>query len=72
MTKEEIEYLDASLAKSSALYKSRPAKKRMTHFEDISSPHLGPTLSLHGRQKTTGFNSFQILSAQQEKRNRAA
>ena len=49
MTKEEIEYLDASLAKSSALYKSRPAKKRMTHFEDISSPHLGPTLSLHGR-----------------------
>ena len=62
MTQAEIEEFNAALQLSS-IAKSRPTKQRHQHFNDFrfATTKAGPNMSLHRRNKGTGFNSFQLL-----------
>ena len=70
MTKYEIELLDAALSNTHAVSRSRPTKQRKTHFAETAGAFKGPNLSIHYRNKSTGLNTFQMMSSATTK-NRA-
>ena len=61
MTQAEIELLNAVLTKSNTVSRSRPRKQRPTHFNNAKGEN---TTHHQYRNKTTGLNTFQILTSE--------
>ena len=68
MTQAEIEEFNATLHMSSIASKSRPTKQRQQHFNDFrfATTKVDPNMSIYRRNRGTGFNSFQILHADED------